>query len=295
MWNRQELKANARINFQRNYWLSVVAAFITTFCLGGGGGLAGIPSYSNLVLREDDSPFSSGFGFDQAMFLVIMTIVLTIIVVASLSGLAFSAFLLLPLETGCCRFFLDNHNGPAKLNALAFSFQHSYLNIVKTQFLKTLYLFLWMLLAFVPEIITAVVAVKAFLNPFALIGMAFLSWIFMIPMLIKSYSYRLVSYILADDPDMPAGEVLRMSSHFMSGQKWNAFVLDLSFLGWKILSFFTLGVLAILYVNPYIYSANAELYLCVRYHIAERNMGGVTGGGVPPVRENVEVVEGEVE
>ena len=46
----------------------------------------------------------------------------------------------------------------------------------------------------------------------------------------------------------------------MSGQKWNAFVLDLSFLGWDILSIFTLGILSVLYVEPYKNLTMAGLY-----------------------------------
>ena len=45
------------------------------------------------------------------------------------------------------------------------------------------------------------------------------------------------------------------------GHKWEIFVFVLSFLGWWILSIFTLGILAILYVNPYFYTADAGLYL----------------------------------
>ncbi|MDD6580855.1 MAG: DUF975 family protein, partial [Lachnospiraceae bacterium] len=48
------------------------------------------------------------------------------------------------------------------------------------------------------------------------------------------------------------------------GQKWNAFVLDLSFIGWHILSAFTLGILGVFYVMPYYYQTSAELYLTLK-------------------------------
>ena len=51
----------------------------------------------------------------------------------------------------------------------------------------------------------------------------------------------------------------------MRGQKWKAFVLDLSFLGWGILSLLTLGIVGIFYVNPYRNMTNAALYERLRY------------------------------
>ncbi len=273
MWNRKELKANARDNFKRNYWMSVVVALIITFFIGGGGGFAAFRSYLNL--SNMDNPISLEEFLENPLVNIALLGVIGIIMgVSILFGFAYSSFLLMPLETGCCRFFLDNHNEPAKLDAIGFSFKHYYFNIVKTQFLKTLFLFLWTLLGVIPECILAMVATAVFHNSFAQIGVLCLSWLFILPMIIKTYSYRLVSYILADDPEMEPKEVLRLSSELMKGQKWKAFVLDLSFLGWNILQFFTCGLLGLFYVNPYRYSANAELYLCIRYHIAEGNPGG---------------------
>ena len=50
----------------------------------------------------------------------------------------------------------------------------------------------------------------------------------------------------------------------MHGNKWETFVLDLSFIGWYLLSMLTVGILSIFYVNPYIESTNAELYAFLR-------------------------------
>ena len=50
----------------------------------------------------------------------------------------------------------------------------------------------------------------------------------------------------------------------MKGNKWKTFLLDVSFFGWNILSMITLGLLNILYVNPYKASTNAELYVELR-------------------------------
>ncbi len=289
MWERKELKANAKANFMCNYWMCVVAGLIMTFCISGGSGITGFRSFGSLTNKSDfEGIGKSGFDFEPAVLLAMVGMILLVVGLAMLSGLVFSVFLLQPLEVGCCRFYLDNHNGPAKIGAVAFAFQHSYFNILKTQFFKVLFLTLWGLLAFVPELIVGIAAIEAFTNPLALAGMGFFSCLFLIPMIIKSYSYRLVSFILADDPDMAPMEVLKLSKELMDGQKFRAFVLDLSFLGWDLLAALTLELLSIFFVNPYRYSAWAELYLCIRYHVAEGGQraaggdGGSTGEPVHP-------------
>lgn len=87
------------------------------------------------------------------------------------------------------------------------------------------------------------------------------SLLFIIPGIIKSYEYRMVAYILADQPELTRKEAFELSRKMMNGNKWNAFVLDLSFIGWGFLTAITFGILGIFYVNPYIQHTNAALYL----------------------------------
>jgi len=70
----------------------------------------------------------------------------------------------------------------------------------------------------------------------------------------------MVPYIIAENPGMDRREAFAISKRMMDGEKWNTFVLDLSFLGWGILGVLTCGILLIFYVNPYIYATHAELY-----------------------------------
>lgn len=88
------------------------------------------------------------------------------------------------------------------------------------------------------------------------------------------YAYRLVPLILAENPDIPAGEALRLSRRMMKGSKWRCFMLDLSFLGWRILGIFTFYLLEIFYVNPYYTAANAELYMRLRRRALETETRG---------------------
>ena len=72
------------------------------------------------------------------------------------------------------------------------------------------------------------------------------SLLFAIPGIIKSYSYRLVPYILADNPDMNSDDAITLSREMMNGQKFEVFVLDLSFFLWWILSSITFNIVVIL-------------------------------------------------
>ncbi len=56
------------------------------------------------------------------------------------------------------------------------------------------------------------------------------------------------------------------------GRKWDAFVLDLSFIGWFLLSIVTLGIAQIFYVGPYKEATNAELYLALRAEYTQKYM-----------------------
>ena len=78
--------------------------------------------------------------------------------------------------------------------------------------------------------------------------------------IIKRYEYKMISYILADNPSIGRKEAFKLSKQMMKGNKWRVFVLDLSFIGWEILSMFTLGLLNIFYVNPYKVATKIELY-----------------------------------
>ena len=109
---------------------------------------------------------------------------------------------------------------------------------------------------------------------------------------IKGYSYMMVPYLAAENPDIKGREAIAVSRKMMRGNKWNAFLMDCSFLGWNLLSLFTLGLINIFYANPYKQGARAELYLALREKALEEGAdychvftdrylvsGAVRGGG----------------
>jgi hypothetical protein len=88
--------------------------------------------------------------------------------------------------------------------------------------------------------------------------------------IIKRYEYRMIPYILAENPKIKIKEAFKLSKEMMKGNKFKAFLLDLSFIGWSIVSLFTFGLLNILYVNPYKSATKAELYMVLRNNAIEK-------------------------
>lgn len=86
------------------------------------------------------------------------------------------------------------------------------------------------------------------------------SMLFVIPGIVKGYSYSLAIYIKSENPNIPASTAIELSKRMTNGHKMDLFVLDMSFIGWGILSAFTLNILGILYVIPYQYASKAFAY-----------------------------------
>lgn len=89
------------------------------------------------------------------------------------------------------------------------------------------------------------------------------SLLFIIPGVIASYKYAMVSYLLADDPGLTAKEALRRSDEIMMGNKWRLFCLHFSFIGWILLTLITLGIASI-WIVPYQQAAIAAFYESIR-------------------------------
>lgn len=241
-WTRFDLKERGKAAFQRNYWRSVLVALILMIFVNGGS--SAISNTWNQVTSSSDSNdsyyteyfddgivgnvYSSGTSIPD---MLVSGVVAAVVGGAMLVGVLLRIFLLNPLEVGGCRFFMENSEYQPTVGRLGYAFQNGmYGKTVLTLFLRKLFIGLWALLLIVPGIV-------------------------------KSYEYRMVPYLLADDPNMTRQDAFRLSKELMYRQKWDTFVLDLSFIGWSLLSVCTCGLLAIFYVNPYVQATNAELFL----------------------------------
>ena len=94
-----------------------------------------------------------------------------------------------------------------------------------------------------------------------LMGLYILLWtlLFIIPGIIKSFSYAMTPYILAENPMLTVNEAITKSRKLMNGNKWRLFCLSLSFIGWDLLAALTFGI-ADLWINPYKECARAAFY-----------------------------------
>lgn len=83
------------------------------------------------------------------------------------------------------------------------------------------------------------------------------SLLFVIPGIVKSYSYAATQYILAKYPNITADNAIKLSMRVMNGRKLDLFIFDLSYIGWQLLGALTFGILNIFWVYPYYYTARA--------------------------------------
>lgn len=83
--------------------------------------------------------------------------------------------------------------------------------------------------------------------------------LFIIPGIVATYSYAMTDYILAEHPELTASEAIARSKEIMEGNRWRLFCLHISFIGWAILSAFTLGI-GNLFLTPYKQAADAVFY-----------------------------------
>lgn len=251
MWTRREIKEIAKRALERNYWKIVLVSVLAMLI-----GLSFNYKFSKNSVKDGAQGFKDGWNGveisadidvngdslssrinrltqelsekDEAFVVgyVIGAVVVAIVVFVAI--LIIRICLIYPLHVGISRFMLKSVDDVAKVSEVGYAFDHNYKNVVITMFLTDLRIFLWALL-------------------------------FIIPGIIKAYEYRMVSYILAENPGMGKDEAWQLSKQMMDGNKWKAFVLDLSFIPWHILALVTCGLAGVFYVVPYIQLTNAAL------------------------------------
>lgn len=243
MWEMSELKQRAKVTFKKCYWQAVIVAFISFLVMGGIGSIVGnvnnvrqtvTQSYDQQsqeefsLQREVENVTKDIFG-EELVFLVVDSFIIGIIL-----SLIFKLVVTYPILIGTNNYFMGIREKEKKLDSLLSVYKSGKLtNTAAIMFVMNIYIYLWSLL-------------------------------FIVPGIIKSYEYRMIPYILSENPEISRKRAFEISKQMMKGNKWRTFVLDLSFIGWQILSGLTIGILGIFYVNPYVESTNAELYAYLR-------------------------------
>lgn len=94
-----------------------------------------------------------------------------------------------------------------------------------------------------------------------LVGIFTFLWslLFIIPGIIKAFSYSMTPYILDENPELGASEAIHRSRMMMKTHKFDLFWLYLSFIGWWLLCILTCGI-GFLWLAPYFQTAKAAFY-----------------------------------
>lgn len=119
-----------------------------------------------------------------------------------------------------------------------------------------------------PEVVDAFSGFDDFWSAFKvnfLVGLFTMLWslLFIIPGIVKAYSYSMSMYILAENKGKPALECINESKAMTNGHKMELFVLSLSFIGWLMLTVITFGIAAI-WVGPYMQATFANAYYSLK-------------------------------
>ena len=165
----------------------------------------------------------------------------TLFIIFSSLGLAIKIFLIDPIKVGEARLYLESmYYKKTRFKTLSYAFKKKrYVNSVVAIVETKLFLTLWKL---------------------TIIGGA-----------IKNYSYKMVDFIIAENPSIKPKDAILMSRKMMDGYKWKAFLIDLTFLPWNILVIITFGIAGI-YVGPYYRCIYTKLYEMLRTkYIEDKN------------------------
>ena len=165
-----------------------------------------------------------------ALLVLFLESLLLGLVSATIIGAIVSVILVGPLTFGLIRIFLRiarKEDDQADINYLFDGFKEKFSESFITSLLVGIFTFLWSLLLIVPGII-------------------------------KSYAYSASMY-LVHERNMEGTQAITESRKLMYGHKWQAFCLDLSFIGWYIVGFLCLGV-GVLWVDAYHAAAKVHFY-----------------------------------
>ena len=228
MWNRQQVKEQAKIIMKRNYWKMFVVTLLAGLLTGEKTTIIErVQNFASTNISYDTSPIFYSSNFQYIFY--------SFISIASILGILYTIFIGNVIVVGKSRYFIKNHDENPELSEIFKGFKGNYLNVVKIMFLMNLKILLWLFL-------------------------------FIVPGIIKAYEYSMIPYLLAENPNLSAFQAFSLSKQMTTGQKMDLFVLDLSFLGWIILGLICCGI-GILFLQPYPEATRAEVYLILKQQV----------------------------
>lgn len=186
---------------------------------------------TNAELRAAARARLGGGIFGNNWMLGLLATVIFAILSGILSSFAIGALFIGPLTVGLAAFFLIPARGGAMdIANMTYAIKNGdrFTRSMLVEIFTMLFTFLWALL-------------------------------FIIPGIVKSYSYALAPYLAVEREDLDARACLDESQRLMDGHKWQLFILDLSFIGWMLVGILCCCI-GIYFVEPYRCAARAEFY-----------------------------------
>ena len=228
-----DFRQNARDALRGKWTIAVLVGLVATLLGGAGSGgpevnlnIDGSGAHASFEFAGQ-TIFSTGGGLnsDIGAFLVGSAIYITIAAIA----MAVVYFVLGSIiSVGYARFNLDLVDGGNPSFETLFGYFSYWKTTAVARLLQSMYVLLWSLL-------------------------------FIIPGIMASYSYAMTEFILAEHPELTAGEAIAQSKVMMAGNRWRLFCLHFSFIGWDILCTLTMGI-GHLWLRPYRQAADAVFY-----------------------------------
>ena len=238
MWTRKLLKTNAKQALQGRYWRSFWICLVLSFVgLGSAGANSGTAARQAV---DTATGGTTAYDIVDRIPDSMMGALLVGMLIGSVMALCWAIFVVYPLNVGRCRYFMESRQSLTPVSTVVSTFRRPYGNPIVVQLLTNLKIILGYILLIVPGVY----------------------W---------SYCYALVPYLLAENPYMTATRAMELSKEMMEGEKWNYFVLQLSFFGWLILCAFTLGIGGF-FLEPYMQATYAEFYAAMRSKALARGM-----------------------
>lgn len=286
MWNRIDLKKNAKANLRGKYWRAFAAALIVSI-LTMGSNLFTFRTNNQGMIRWTPLDLKFDFNFNNIFSGPLFGIAIILFVFFAFFGILYSLFIAPPITVGGKRWFSHNResaSAPPFGRIFSLFRWPDWLPTVGAMLWMYLWLFLWAFLLSIPAMVSlmalllpierAVIPIGQdrvemydyLKNTFGGVGMYIIvaaTIVFVIALiflyLLKAYSYRMTPWILAENPQVGYRAALKQSIQMTRGHKLGMFALDLSFIGWWLLCIITFGV-GFLFLKPYYTAVQAELY-----------------------------------
>lgn len=242
MWTRSLLKTNAKQalkgRYWRCFWICLVLGFVGVG--SGGGASTGGSRYTMDTVTGNDTASDWVMGYLDSISYQTLMAILVVALLVSIVSILWLIFVAGPLEVGRNRYFMESRQALSPAATVTSVFRTPYMNVVKVQILTGLKVFLGYILLVVPGIY----------------------W---------QYCYTLVPYLLAENPYMTTDRAMQLSKEIMDGEKFNYFVLQLSFIGWNLLCTITFGI-GFFFLEPYKQATYAEFYAAMRSKALAQNL-----------------------